>query len=300
MPTILVVEDDDADREHVRHCLKDLDNLEILFAREGGEALEQISRRLPDLVLTDLLMPGMDGHDLVKRIRSDFPLVPVLLMTSQGCEQIALGALRAGAASYVPKKDLGNDLVDTVEHVLTFAEARRSRRKVLGYLEHSAAEFHLENDPSLISPLAGYFQENLEHLGFGTETVRTQVGVAIMEALSNAMIHGNLEIGSELKHLDREKYQGILNRRRQQHPYAGRKVRCSSRESKERIEYTIRDQGQGFDPASLPDPTAPKNVLGVAGRGILLIRTFMDEVKFNQKGNEIRMIKNGLPSLAVS
>ena len=53
----------------------------------------------------------------------------------------------------------------------------------------------------------------------------------------------------------------------------------------------IRDEGPGFDPDGLPDPTDPENLTKASGRGVLLIRTFMDEVRFNDTGNEITMIK---------
>ena len=68
-------------------------------------------------------------------------------------------------------------------------------------------------------------------------------------------------------------------------------VRFTARESADAIEYTIADEGPGFDVTSLPDPTAPENVLNVSGRGILLIRTFMDSVEFNETGNRITMRK---------
>ena len=55
--------------------------------------------------------------------------------------------------------------------------------------------------------------------------------------------------------------------------------------------FTIRDEGKGFDPSSLPDPTDPENLLKASGRGLLLVRTFMSEVTFNGIGNEITMIK---------
>jgi len=57
--------------------------------------------------------------------------------------------------------------------------------------------------------------------------------------------------------------------------------------------FVIRDQGPGFDPTSLPDPTAPENLEKVSGRGLLLMRTFMDEVHFNEVGNEVVLIKRG-------
>ena len=54
----------------------------------------------------------------------------------------------------------------------------------------------------------------------------------------------------------------------------------------------MRDEGSGFDTSLLRDPTLPENVSQVNGRGLFLIRTFMDEVRFNERGNEITMTKH--------
>ena len=56
-------------------------------------------------------------------------------------------------------------------------------------------------------------------------------------------------------------------------------------------EFVIEDQGSGFDPGSLPDPTDPANLERVSGRGVLLMRTFMDEVDFSERGNRVTMRK---------
>jgi len=53
----------------------------------------------------------------------------------------------------------------------------------------------------------------------------------------------------------------------------------------------VRDEGSGFDPAALPDPTAPANLERVSGRGVLLLRTFMDEVIYNELGNAVTLVK---------
>jgi len=55
--------------------------------------------------------------------------------------------------------------------------------------------------------------------------------------------------------------------------------------------FTIRDEGPGFDPSKLPDPTDPENLLKASGRGLLLIKTFMDEVTHSANGNQITMVK---------
>ncbi|MFQ5744499.1 MAG: response regulator [Acidobacteriota bacterium] len=291
MPTILVVDDEPIDREAARRYLLPLDELEVIEAADGIEALGLISAQEPDLVLTDLRMPGMNGLELVAKMQSDFPLTPVILMTSRGNEQIAVRALKVGAASYVPKRDLRHGLLETVEQVLEVAESGHSRRKILRFFCGSETRFELENDPSLVVPIARYFQDGLERLGFGNEAIRTQVSMAIVEALTNAMIHGNLEVDSRLRRTDRAAYTRQIEERRQQDPYTGRRVHLAARASIEEVEYTIADDGPGFHPSAIPDPTDEENLLSASGRGIMLIRTFMDSVEYNDKGNQVVMSK---------
>ena len=291
MPTILIVDDEDIDREAAERYLRPLDDLEVLLATEGVQALEVVARQAPDLMLTDLRMPGMDGLELVERMRSEYPLIPVILMTSQGNERIAVQALQAGAASYVPKRELKEELVDTVVQVLEVAEARQSRSRVLKFLQGRETSFELENDPALIFTVAAFLQDGLERLGFANDTVRSQVGMALVEGLSNAMIHGNLEVDSDLRKTDRSGYERMIGERREQEPYSARRVHCTSRESTEEVVYVFADEGPGFDPATIPDPTDPANILRASGRGIMLMRTFMDRVGYNDKGNQITLSK---------
>ena len=77
----------------------------------------------------------MDGLALVQNIRERYPRLPVILMTAYGSEDVAIQALRAGAANYVPKKALGRELAATLRHVLESPAVDRSRQKLLGALE---------------------------------------------------------------------------------------------------------------------------------------------------------------------
>ena len=291
MPTILVVDDDALHRELAARCLRPLRDLKILQAQDGTQALEMIASQAPELVLTDLRMPGIDGLELVERVHAQYPFLPIILMSSYGSEQIVLRALAAGAASYVSKKDLKEDLVETVEHVLEVAQTRRLRDEIFRSLERRETKFDLANDPALIPPLVGYFQDNLQHLGFGDDSVRTQVGMAVMEAVTNAMFHGNLEVSSELRRDSHDDYHRLAERRRNEEPFANRRIHVTATESRSRVAYTVEDEGSGFDPSGLPDPTAPENMVRVCGRGLLLIHTFMDHVEYNAKGNQITMTK---------
>jgi CheY-like chemotaxis protein/anti-sigma regulatory factor (Ser/Thr protein kinase) len=291
MPTVLIVDDDDVDRELAARCLVSLEELTLVHAADGDAALQAIAEAPPDLVLTDLRMPGADGLQVVEKLHDEHPLIPVVLMTSHGNEKIAVQALQAGAASYVPKADLETDLADTVDQMLEMMAARRSRSTILHCLDGRESRFELENDIKLISPLAGFVQEGLERLSFGTDSVRTQVGMALMEALSNAIIHGNLEVGSELRADGTGPYYAEIERRQGDLAYTSRKVRCIARESMHGVEYKIIDEGPGFDHASLPDPTSPDGLVRAQGRGLMLIRMFMDEVRHSERGNEIVMGK---------
>jgi CheY-like chemotaxis protein len=288
---ILIVDDDTVDRQLAIRSLRTLTGLATRECADGQEALDSIVQEAPDLVLTDLRMPRLDGLALVEALREDHPDIPVLLMTSQGSEQIAVKALQAGAAGYIPKAELKRDLAGIVQSVLELLEARSSRREVLRYLDSREANFELVNEPALIPALVAFLQESLERIGFGTPSQRIQIGVALVEALSNAMIHGNLEVGSELRRTDPEANSALIRSRAGETPYERRRVRCTAVESPAAIRYTVADEGPGFDPSHLPDPTAPENLLGVSGRGVMLMRTFMDEVRYNDTGNQVTLIK---------
>lgn len=290
---LLVVEDDDVDRELVVRSLAELTDLETRHAPNAEAALVAMADGGADVVLTDLRMPGMSGLELVERLRDEYPLSPVVLMTSMGNERLAVDALRAGAASYVPKGEIQALLADTISQVLDLAAARRSRHRVLGHLQSAALQLDLPSDPSLIHPLAAFLQDNLSQLGFATEAVRVQVGISLMEGIDNAVVHGNLEVGSDLRRRSRPSYLRAIEERRQAAPYASRRLRVQVERRDGAVQFRIEDEGPGFDSARLPDPTVPENLLNVSGRGILLMRTFMDEVRYEGRGNVLVLRKAG-------
>lgn len=299
MPTILVVDDCAADRSLVGGLLARGGDYQVACASDGVEALELIARAPPDLVVTDLVMPGMDGFALVSAVRERFPLVPVILMTSRGSEEVAVQALERGAASYVPKRLLAEALLDTVRSVLAVAHYERSQWRLMDCMTRSHSSFVLENDATLFYPLVSYLQECVSQLRLCDATERTRLGVALEEALTNALFHGNLEICSALRESDEEEYYRLVEQRRRQPPYQQRRIFVEAYLSRQEAVFVVRDQGAGFDPACLPDPTQPANLERVSGRGILLMRTFMDEVAYNATGNEVTLIKrrkDGQPS----
>lgn len=300
MATILVVDDSPIDRHLAGNLLEKragmtaLDKrtgMRAVYANNGVEALDVIGKTPPDLVLTDLLMPDMNGLELTEEIKRRYPLIPVILMTAHGSEDIAIQALQKGAASYVPKRNLAQELIETVESVLDVSRSDLSQKRLLECLTQTESHFTLDNDVALIPPLIGHLQANLTRMKVCDENGLIRVAVALREALVNAIQHGNLEVSSSLREKDEKVYHATIDERRQQEPYMDRRVYVIAKETRAEAVYIIRDEGPGFDPRSLPDPTDPTNLEKVSGRGLLLIRTFMDEVEHNSTGNEITMVK---------
>jgi CheY-like chemotaxis protein/anti-sigma regulatory factor (Ser/Thr protein kinase) len=296
---ILVVDDSPVERRLVGRLLeKGIPGVTVLNADDGNAALQSIASAVPDLILSDLRMPGMNGLELVESIKLQGLGVPVILMTSYGNEQIAVEALKAGAASYVPKLVLDTHLISTVKSVLSLALRQSNRQRIMGTLDFLEVRFVLENDTSLIPPLIAYVQEQIAVMRLSDDSQLTRIGVAIHESLTNAIYHGNLELSSELRQEDESIFHALAEERRRDDRYALRRARLAARLSAAEVRVVIQDDGPGFDPMQVRNPTAAINMDRIGGRGLLLVRSFMDDVRHNPQGNEITMVKHVSPNPA--
>ncbi len=288
MACILVVDDSAADRELAGHLLAK-NSWSVIYAEDGRQALTRMREHDVDLVLTDLVMPDLDGLAFVEQAKIDHPLVPVVLMTARGSEEIAVRALEAGAASYVAKKVLVRDLPEVVQRILDASREHKSYTRLLGRLQK--ASFTLENDLELISSLVSYLTRVLRDSGMFDESDCHGITTALDEALTNAYYHGNLEVRSDIREHDVRAYRMLAEQRRQAAPYRDRRIRVSANLTSDEARFVITDEGRGFDVAAVPDPTAPENLARPSGRGIFLMKTFLDDVRYNDAGNEVTLLK---------
>lgn len=111
--------------------------------------------------------------------------------------------------------------------------------------------------------------DEIERYGY-SESAAFAIKLALEEALNNAIRHGN----------------GCDN---------GKLVELQYDVDADRTVITITDQGDGFDPGTVPDPTTDENLEKPCGRGIMLMRAYMDEVRYNDKGNQVHMVKHNCP-----
>jgi anti-sigma regulatory factor (Ser/Thr protein kinase) len=123
----------------------------------------------------------------------------------------------------------------------------------------------LPNDLRAIERSVDYLMEKGCEVGFDYHRLRLNFRVGLTEALANAMLYGNCR--------DPRK-----------------SVRVEACLTPAEITVQVTDEGRGFDPGALLDPTLPANRVRPGGRGIYLIRQLMDRVEFNERGNSITMV----------
>ncbi|MCY2924884.1 MAG: ATP-binding protein [Planctomycetota bacterium] len=111
--------------------------------------------------------------------------------------------------------------------------------------------------------------ERARELGYSAETAFA-IRLAFEEAVNNAIRHGNA--------MD-----------------AAKAVRIEYEVTPARVAIAIADEGRGFDPGALPDPTCDENLEKPGGRGVMLMRAYMDKVTFNRRGNRVCMVKLNRP-----
>lgn len=123
----------------------------------------------------------------------------------------------------------------------------------------------LPNDLRAIDRAVSYLIDRGTEIGFSSERLRLNLRVGLTEALANAMLYGNAR--------DPRK-----------------RVRVEAKVTGQVISVRVTDEGRGFNPATVTDPTLPRNRTRAGGRGLFLIRKLMDRVEFNDRGNSITMV----------
>ncbi len=149
---------------------------------------------------------------------------------------------------------------------------RSTTRTALADSTTSRVSYTLDSTLDSVNKVEQTAEQYAQRAGFDEETI-PYIAMAVREAAVNAVLHGNA--------YDPNKH-----------------ITASFETTSDDLVIRITDQGPGLDPSTLPDPLAPENILRGSGRGIFLIRAFMDEVNFRQlqAGTELTLIKHRTPA----
>lgn len=128
----------------------------------------------------------------------------------------------------------------------------------------------LPSDPRVIEAAVTYLVNRCRALDYGGSRLNLNFRVGVTEALANAVLYGNRGDPRKSVHVD---------------------VSLSP----DRVVVCVADEGAGFDPEHVPDPTLPANLESSGGRGIFLLRRLMDQVEYNERGNRVRLVLHREP-----
>ncbi len=290
---VLIVDDDPV----VRQCFDIVakrDGYRSLVAADGAEALQVFRRDRPDIVVSDIEMPKMNGLQMLEAIRAESADTIVVMMTGAGSESYALQALRLRANNYLNKPINLADLRQLLDRYARVIEGRTIEREITGKVVSRHVVYQFETRVEHVPKMSDVLLQ--EAAGGLDPAARLEVRLGLSEMLLNAMEHGNLEISyddktallNDNKDLD---YFDLLVARQREPRFAGRKVVVEVALDEHACTWTITDEGRGFDWRSLPNPQSDSALVVLHGRGIILARFQFDEVSFLGDGNCVCLVK---------
>ncbi len=159
-------------------------------------------------------------------------------------------------------------------------------KQVVDFVTLEKKELALGNDRRLIRPAALYLTGLIANSQGSLK--KGSMELALEEAITNAIIHGNLEISSKLKEEDFDLFEQAVSERMTAPPFGGRKVKISYGYNRQSAIFRIEDEGPGFDWRHFLGKEVAPDMLP-HGRGIIIIRTFASSVAYNESGNAITL-----------
>ncbi len=266
---ILIVDNNEELRSSLEEVLRELGH-EVIATGDRNEALAREDLEEFDLIISDLTDDADSGVQLLSEIKRKRLLVPVVISSDEAQQPGVVKAFKMGAVNYLRKPFEKAELCDIVDKTLAYKLRFVDDLKVLAHV-HEKIEFELPSDLSLMNGVLHYLIERVAKLGL-IKPERSNLFIALDEAFVNAVKHGNKNDHSKL-------------------------VRITAELSPKEARFTVEDEGEGFAVQEIPDPRDPENLFKTSGRGVLLIYNIMDEVKYNERGNRLTMVKRPEDSL---
>ncbi|AAN50149.1 response regulator [Leptospira interrogans] len=287
---ILFLDDEEMIRDLFREIFGTIHDLTLIGSAE--EALEVCKDKSFDLIITDVRLPKMSGIDFISRLRDKEINTPFIVITGNQDIEISIRALRLGAVDFFIKPFR----MDAIRHSLQkfeslFISSQELISKNHFQLTHSKQNFAIKPSLKNLNQYVNLVMRSISLTpGIHTDDILS-IKLALYELLGNAIEHGFAGISYEHKasllssdvdyvdHVD--KICADINE-------------CVLLEigfEDQKVYVSLKDRGAGFDPSKVPDPVTDPNASYLSGRGIFLARMNVDELVYNDIGNEVSFSK---------
>ena len=246
--------------------------LDEVFSHQGHEVLTVEDRAaalaIDDIEGYDLVITDLDVENLILPIGKNGNSAVCLPKDIHAYRGENIKAFKICATNFrrqeMDETELQELIATVLDYKLRFVDKEEYVRSI-----HESIEFELPSVLSVMHVVLEYLLKRVDRLGV-VKTEESNLFVALDEAFVNAIKHGN-------------KFDLSKN------------IRIAADVSTTEARFTIEDEGEGFDVNNIPDPLDPQNLFKPSGRGVLFIYNIMDEVKYNERGNRLTMVKKSHP-----
>ncbi len=287
---ILFLDDEEMIRDLFQEIFGIIHDLTLIGTAE--EALEICKDKSFDLIITDVRLPKMSGIDFISRLRDKEINTPFIVITGNQDIEISIRALRLGAVDFFIKPfrmDAIRHSLQKFENLFIFSQELISKNHF--QLTHSKQNFAIRPSLKNLNQYVNLVMRSISLIpGIHTDDILS-IKLALYELLGNSIEHGFAGISYEHKasllssdvdyvdHVDR--ICADINE-------------CVLLEigfEDHKVYVSLKDRGAGFDPSKVPDPVTDPNASYLSGRGIFLARMNVDELVYNDIGNEVSFSK---------
>ncbi len=296
MASILVVDDTAVDRVLVQGLLRRRADYVVEVVEDAESALARLETFVPDVLVTDLQLPQLSGLDLVVVLRERFPGLPVVVITAHGNEDTALQALADGAASYVPKPQMSERLLSTIERVLEGQRSDRVAEDFQSCLRESRLRFMVPVAADVFGPLADMAVGMAASVGLCEPHEKLRFVLALRALLRIGQLAGNLEMS--LSELDAQEaggpaIQADYARRLQDSRFRNRSLDVEIEVSAGLGVYRVTHQGPPLN-IDVREALGPGSLAGPAAcRELVLVRAFAHSFQLEGDGRTLAMARRG-------
>jgi serine/threonine-protein kinase RsbW len=265
MSSILVIDDEIEICELLQVALE-MSGHQVQIAQSATYALKCLEEREFDFVIIDMIMPEISGLEMIRIINEKYPRTLTILTTGLQTQNIIKQALEHGAYNFANKpfslQEITN-IIDVGSRIQTYSF---NAQIIQPYLVHQL-HFVLPSQKNLMEEVAGTIANVAKMFDFPKKLVAMNIPLTVDELFLNAVIHGNKE--------DESKTVSI-------------KVVLDAKQ----ISITVADQGEGFDWMKVVNRNTPTDLENEGGRGIFLVRHYVDQISYNQTGNSVTVVIN--------
>ncbi|MHB1562455.1 MAG: response regulator [Isosphaeraceae bacterium] len=273
MPRTVLVVDDERDANDILANLVRPHGFEPIQVFSGAEALEEVARRHPGLILLDLSLPDIDGFELCDRLKRDREtnLIPIIMITAHRDAKERAAGVRVGANGYLIKPFTPEQLYRAMEEAVAWRDEHQQHGTT------GEINFDIRSELNYLAQASDMLADLFAHTPLSERHIK-DLKQAVMEMGGNAIEWGHRKNADLV-------------------------LRITYRINPNSVTLIIKDQGPGFDPRDLPhaasdeDPIRHlevRNELGLreGGFGIMLARGLVDRFWYNESGNQVTMVKH--------